>query len=169
MRWIRFTILLLLLTLLNISSLTDYISYGPLNVKPDLLVILLVFVSINFSGADPLIASFAIGFAADLSGATMGPATLIYGIFGGIISLVQQVVIMKRMIHQGLAVFTTSFLTGLLVQLFTLFKTGQAVPSVWTFVFATAIYSALAAPFVWIVYSILAGWLGVRHSTSRAR
>ena len=169
MRWIRFTILLLLLTLFNISSFTDYIAYSSLNVKPDLLIILLVFVSINFAGADPLIAGFSIGFAADISGATMGPATLIYGIFGGIISLIQQVVIMKRMIHQGLAVFTTSFLAGLLVQVLTLFKTGQAASSIWAVVFGTALYSALAAPFVWMVYSVLASWLGVRNSTSRAR
>jgi rod shape-determining protein MreD len=169
MRWIRFTILLLLLTLLNISSLTDYIEYGPLNIKPDLLLILLVFVSINFSSADPLIAAFAIGFAADISGDTMGPATLIYGIFGGMISLIQQVVIMKRMIHQAMVVFVTSFFTGLLIQMLTLIKTGQAASSLWGVVFGTALFSALAAPFVWILYSVLSGWLGVRNSNQRAR
>lgn len=167
MRWIRFFILLILLTLLNICSLMDMIEYGRLDIKPDFLLILLVFISINSSANDTLIAAFAIGFAADISGATMGPATLIFGLAGGIISLIRQVVVMKRMIHQGLAVFIIGVTAGLFVQLLTLFKTGQAV--VWTSIFGTSLYSAVAAPFVWIVLSILAGWIGIRHGSSRMR
>ena len=43
MRWIRFTILLVIVTLLNVHSVMDMIALGPMNIRPDLLLILMVF------------------------------------------------------------------------------------------------------------------------------
>ena len=169
MKWIRFIILLLVLTLMNVHSLMDYIAIGSLDIKPDLLLILLVFVSINCNPYDTLIAGFAIGFASDISGEAMGPATLMYGLFAGAISFIRQVVIMKRAVHQGLAVFIVGVLSGFMIELMTLLKTGECVSSVFKVVTMTALYSAVAAPFVWVGLSMLSGWLGTRHGNSRMR
>lgn len=169
MKWIRFTILLLTLTLMNVHSLMDYIAIGAQDIKPDLLLILLVFISINCNPYDTLIAGFAIGFAADISGEAIGPATLMFGLCAGAISFVRQVVIMKRAIHQGLAVLVVGVLAGFMVELLTLMKTGECVASVFTVVAGTALYSAIAAPFVWVGLSMLSGWLGTKHGNSRMR
>ena len=167
MRWIRFTILLVAITLLNVSSLMDLIAFGSLNIRPDLLLILLVFATMNCNIHDTVLISFAIGFAADISGVAMGPSTLVFGVVGCIVSLTRQVVTMKRMVHQGLAVFVVGFIAGLLVQFFTLLKTGQAATSMFRVVSGTAMYSAIAAPFLWYILLILSGWLGTRHGPKR--
>lgn len=169
MRWIRFTIVLVLITLLNSSVLMDIISFGSLHIKPDLLLILLVYFSINCNAYDTLIAAFAIGLAADISGSAMGPATLMYVLLAGAISFIRQVVIMKRAIHQSLAVFIVGLIAGLSIELLVLIKTGRCVSSVWIFVPATCLYSAIAAPFVWVVLSMLSGWLGTKIGNSRMR
>ena len=167
MRWIRFTILLVAVTLLNVHSVMDMISFGPLNIRPDLLLILLVFSAINCNIHDTIAVSFLIGLAADISGTAMGPSTIVFGVFGSMISMIRQVVIMKRMIHQGLAVFVVGLLSGFLIQLLTLLKTGQAASSLFSVVFKTSLYSAIIAPFFWILLSILSGWFGPKHSSAR--
>lgn len=170
MRWIRFAILLTLITLLNACSLIDLVSFNSsLHIKPDLLLVLLVYMSINCNAYDTLIAAFAIGFAADISGATMGPASLTYILLAGAISFIRQVVIMKRAFHQSLAVFVIGIIAGFIIELLTLVKTGRCVSSIWLVVPGTALYSAIAAPFVWVVLSMLSGWLGTRSGNARMR
>lgn len=87
MHWIRFTILLLVVTLLNAGNLLNVISVSSLNITPDLLLILLVFFASSCAGPEAIIASFAIGFARDISGQVMGPAFVSFGVFGSLIWL----------------------------------------------------------------------------------
>ena len=168
MRWIRFTILLVAVTLLNIHSVMDIIAIGPMNITPDLLLILLVFSAINCNIHDTIAVSFLIGFAADISGHAMGPSTIVFGMIGSMISMIRQVVIMKRMIHQGLAVFVVGLFSGLLIEFLTLLKTGQAASSLFSVVFKTSLYSAIVAPFFWLLLSILLGWYGTKHTSARS-
>ena len=168
MRWLRFTILLVVVTLLNVHSVMDMAKIGPLNIRPDLLLILLVFSAINCNIHDTIAVAFLIGFAADISGHAMGPSTIVFGVMGSMISLVRQVVIMKRMIHQGLAVFVVGLISGLLIQVLTLLKTGQAASPLFSVVFKTSLYSAIVAPFFWLLLSVLSGWYGAKHTSARS-
>ena len=162
MRWIRFFVFLPLATLLNAGNILNVISVSSLNIKPDLLLITLVFFAINIATTDAIVASFAIGFAADISGGTMGPCMITFGILGSFISQLQRVVVMKRMVHQATAIFVIALVAGGMVQLLSSFKTDEPMSNVCRMVLGGAAYSALAAPLVWMFLSTMALWLGAQ-------
>jgi len=163
MRWGRIGIIILLASLLNAGNLLDNtIAMGENNIKPDLLLILMVFFAINCGGLEATIVSFAIGFAADISSAAMGPAMISYGLFGTLIAQLRKVVIMKRMTHQALAIFAMGIIAGGLTQILLRFKTGQSPSNVYSALFWTAIYSGIVGPLVWAMFSAISQWLGVR-------
>ena len=162
MRWVRFSILLLVCTLLNAGNLLNSVSLSGFNIRPDLLLVLLVFLSINCETSDAVIASFIVGFSADISGSAIGPFTVSFGLIGSLISQMHKVVIMKRMVHQAAAIFVTGVVTGVLVQFLTFSKTGGTASNVYVVVLGTCLYSALVGPVIWLGLSALSGWLGVR-------
>ena len=162
MRWVRFSIVLLVCTLLNASNLLNTISVGSLNIRPDFLLILLVFLAINCEVYEAIIVSFAIGFAADISGPAMGPCSISFGLFGCLITQMRKVVIMKRTVHQALAIFVTGLIAGGLAQVLTSFKTAETGSNVYVVVVGTALYSGVVGPIIWFVFSAISGWLGIR-------
>lgn len=154
-RWMRFFFVLLFVTLLNAGELLESVSFGSLHIKPDLLLAMLVFVSINSSTSDAVLASFAIGFAADISGEAMGPYMITYGLFGSFISQLQKVMVVKKIIHQVMAIFVISLLSGCVVRLLLGFKMGEGVSNYFQMVAGTAVFSGLAGPLLWFVLSAL--------------
>ena len=162
MRWVRFTIILVIVTLLNSGNLLNTISVGNLNIRPDMLLILLLFFGINCDATSAIIASFAIGFAADVSGLSMGPYIISYGIFGSLISQMRKVVIMKRMVHQSMAIFFTGVIAGGFAQILILFKTGEVALNLFVVLPGTALYSGIVGPLIWLLLSALSEWLGIR-------
>ena len=164
MRWGRIGIIILLASLLNAGNLLNTIAIGENNIRPDLLLILMVFFAINCGSLEATIVSFAIGFAADISSAAavMGPAMISYGLFGTLIAQLRKVVIMKRMTHQALAIFAMGIIAGGLTQILLYFKTGQDLSNVCSALFWTAAYSGVLGPLVWALFSAISKWLGVR-------
>ena len=163
MRWVRFSIILFAATLLNSGNMLNIISVGSLNIKPDLLLILLLFFGINCEATTAVAASFAIGFAADISGSSMGPYIISFGLFGSLISQMRKVVIMKRMTHQGAAIFFTGIIAGGLAHVLNLFKTGEVASNLFVVQTGTSLYSGLIGPLVWLVLSRISEWLGIRE------
>jgi len=163
MRWGRFLLVLLVATLLNTGNLLNMISVGSMNIKPDLLLILLLFFGIHFDVNEVILASFVIGFAADISGAAMGPYIISFGLFGSLISQMRKVVIMKRMVHQCTAIFTLCLIAGGLAQILILFKNHNTTSNVYMVLVGTAIYSGLIGPLVWFILLALQGWLQTRE------
>ncbi len=161
-RWIRFFVFLLLATLLNAGNILNVISVSSLHIKPDLLLITLVFFAINIATTDAIAASFVIGFAADISSGTMGPCMITFGVVGSFISQLQRVVVMKRMIHQAAAIFVIALVAGGMVQLLSSFKTDEAMSNVYRMILGGAAYSAVAGPLVWMFLSRMALWLGAQ-------
>jgi len=104
MRWFRFAVIVLLATILQASLLAN------LNIKPDLPLILLVFFAIYCNTAEAIISSFAIGFAADLIGTTMGPQMISFGLFGTDLAYLHRFIAIRKMPYQALVIFITSFL-----------------------------------------------------------
>ncbi|HIJ67135.1 MAG TPA: rod shape-determining protein MreD [Planctomycetes bacterium] len=162
MRWFRFSILLFFFTLLSAGNLLNSISLSDLNIRPDLLLILLVFLAVNSDTTDAIIASFAVGFAADISGSSIGPITISFGLVGSVISQMRKVVIMKRMVHQASAIFVAGAISGVLIHFLTFFKTGETASNVYVVVLGTCLYSAVAGPVIWVALTGLSVWLGVR-------
>jgi rod shape-determining protein MreD len=164
MRWIRFIILLFIFQIVNASNLMNYIALPWLNVGPDLLLIMLVFVAFNAEGPDAIIASFMIGFAADLTGKAMGPYTLVYGLIGSGLSLMQSVTITKQMLQQAVTIFIVSLGAIPLANLLVSFKTGEAPANLIMVTIGTSFYCAIIGPFVWALLSMLTGWLATGNN-----
>ena len=162
MRWVRFLVFLLLAALLNAGNVLNVISVTSLGIKPDLLLITLVFFAINIATTDAIAASFAIGFAADISAGTMGPCMITFTVLGSFISQLQRVVVMKRMIHQAAAIFVVALVAGGMIQLLSSFKTDEPMSNVYRMILGGATYSAVAGPLVWMFLSTMALWLGAQ-------
>lgn len=161
MRWLRFTIILLLVSLLRASSLSEAVAVTALHIKPDFLLILLVFFAINCDAYDAVLASFAIGFAADITGAVMGPFFLAFGILGSILTHIRQVILLRRTLHQAIIIFVVGFLAGVIAQLLALFKIQSGLSYSFWYLTGTALYSALVwFPLKWVI-DRLGRWAGL--------
>jgi rod shape-determining protein MreD len=149
MRWVRFAVFICLVTVLQ-ASLADIIAVTHLNIKPDLLLILLVFFSIYCNSSEAIITSFTIGFAADIIGSAMGSRIISFGLFGTLLSYLHRVITIKKMPYQSLAIFITGLLTGVLVHFLTLLKGQPVEPNVYAVVFWTSLYSSIVGPFLFL-------------------
>ena len=157
MRWFRFALLILAVTVLQKGLLARWSS------KPDLLVILLVFFAIYNNTSDAIISSFIIGFAADLVGSPMpmGPQMISFGMFGTLLAYLHRVIAIKRMPYQALAIFATSVLTGALTHLLA-YITGEPVAAnIFAVVFVTSLYSSIVGPFLFLP---TAWWMRIKMS-----
>jgi rod shape-determining protein MreD len=151
MRWFRFAVLVLVAALLQ-SGLVGVIATGS-DVRPDLLLILLVFFALRSSSTDAVITSFAIGFMADLSSLTtglMGPRIISFGLFGTLLSDLNSTIFVRRMLYQALAIFLMGFLTAGLSCLLILLRARTAPASLTTTLLWQPLYSALLGPFLFL-------------------
>lgn len=144
MRWVRFAVLVLLATVLQASFLAN------LNIKPDLLLILLVFFAIFCDPTEAIISSFAIGFAADIVSSSMGPKMISFGLLGTALTYLRRVITIKKMPYQGLAIFATGILTGILVYLLSFIKREPIALDKFTVVFGIAVSSGIVGPFLFL-------------------
>ena len=144
MRWVRFAVLVLLATVLQASFLAN------LNIKPDLLLILLVFFAICCDPTEVIISSFAIGFAADIVSSTMGPKMISFGLLGTALAYLRRVITIKKMPYQGLTIFVTGILVGVLVYLLSFLKSEPAALDKYTVVFGIAVCSGIVGPFLFL-------------------
>jgi rod shape-determining protein MreD len=167
MRWLRFAVLVLVATILQ-TSLVGTISVR--DVKPDLLLILLVFFAISIDPRDAIVASFAIGFAADLSNPVrdlMGPQIISFGVFGTLLSDVHGIVSIRRMAHQAVAIFIMGALTALLSYLLTFFRAEPAAAHFAGQLLWQPLYSAVVGPFLFFP---VAWWMRIdRKGRKRKR
>ncbi|HCO94300.1 MAG TPA: rod shape-determining protein MreD [Phycisphaerales bacterium] len=160
MRWLRFAVLILAVTVLQKGLLARWSS------KPDLLIILLVFFSIYCNTSEAIISSFTIGFAADLVGSPMpmGPQMISFGLFGTLLAYLNRVIAIKRMPFQALAIFVTSVLTGFLTHLLA-YITGEPIPSnIYIVVLVTSVYSSIVGPFLFLP---IAWWMRIKVNRYR--
>lgn len=155
MRWFRFAVLVLLATVLQASFFADS------NIKPDLLLILLVFFAIYCNTSNAIITSFTIGFAADLIGGTMGPQMIGFGLFGTALAYLHQVIAIRKMPYQALVIFITALLAGSMVYFLNSLKGEPTPQSMFAALFGIALYSALVGPFLFLPS---AWWMRIKIS-----
>jgi len=149
MRWLRFAVLISLVTVLQ-AGLTDIIAVSRLNIKPDLLLILMVFFAIHYSQPEAIIASFAVGFAADIIGSAMGTRIISFGLFGTLLAYLSGIISIKKMPYQSLAIFICGLLIGVTGHFLTLIKDQPTATNVYAVIFWTSAYSSLLGPFLFL-------------------
>ncbi len=151
MRWKRFLVFLFAVTVINASSLRDIVSVSSLHIGPDLLLILLVYFAASCNRSDTILASFLIGFSADVSSVAMliGPYTISYGLLGGLLSLFRRQAIRKSMLYQSIAIFGMGTIGGILAELLISVKSGEISLNTSAVVLLTAFYSAVVGPVIW--------------------
>jgi rod shape-determining protein MreD len=147
MQWFRFAVFILIVTVLQ-ASLVGIIAIT--NIKPDLLLILLVFFATHCNTSEAIITSFTIGFAADIIGSAMGPRIIGFGLFGTLLAYLHRVVAVRKMPYQSAVIFITGLLTGTLVHFLTLLKGQPTAPSIYATLFGTSLYSAIVGPFLFL-------------------
>lgn len=162
MRWFIFSLILLAAALLDAGQLLNIIALGSWHSRPCIMITVMVFASLNTRPQDAIRCSFAVGFAADLAGWALGPHMLCYGIVGTLLSQISRTLSMQRPLHQALLVFVSYLLTQLPAVWLESWKTGQAQPDMFWITLSTALYSAIAAPVVWLVLKQVWGKMGKR-------
>ena len=168
MRWFRFAVLVLVASLLQ-TSLVGAMAILRTDFKPDLLLILLVFFALRCNSTDAIIASFAIGFAADLSnpivGRLMGPRIISFGLFGTLLSDLNSTIAPRRVIYQVITIFLVGCLTGGLSYLLAFLRTGAVTANLATNCFWQPLYSALLGPLLFLPV----GWCMRMYGRGRRR
>jgi rod shape-determining protein MreD len=154
MRWFRFAVLVLVASLLQ-TGLVGALAIPPRSdLKPDLLLILLVFFALRSNSTDAVITSFAIGFAADLSnpiaGRLMGPRIISFGVFGTLLSDLNSTISPRRVIYQAITIFLMGCLTAGLSYLLAFLRTGAAPPNLAAGCFWPPLYSAALGPLLFL-------------------
>ncbi len=153
MRWLRFAVLIVSVTLLQDGLLSE------LDYKPDLLVILVVFFSIYCDMNVAIITSFTIGFASDIIGTAMGPGVISFGVIGTVLSFLHQLISIRKIPYQAVAIFVTGFLTGISIYYLNLLKGGNAEPNIYKIVFAASLFSGIVGP---LFFLPIAWWMGIK-------
>lgn len=156
MRWIRFAVLVLLASVLQ-AGLMGVLRVGRSDIKPDLLLILLVFFASRCKSTDAVITSFVLGFTADLVSpirGVMGPRIISFGLFGTLLSDVQAVLSVRRPIYQGATIFVTGVLAAAVGHLLASVRAenvaaGGSVSFLWQ-----PLYSAILGP----LFALPVGW-----------
>lgn len=162
MRWFRFSIFILIVALFQASNFLDWIAVTDLSIKPDLLLVCMIFFAMYCTSYEALIAVFAIGLAADLVGSAMGTHMISFGLIGCVLSYIRNVLILRKTTHQIVVVFVICFLTSVLIHLLSFLKISPQVSGLYTIMLGTSIYTALISPYLNSVLLKIGGWMGVR-------
>ena len=148
MNWARFTIMLVMVTLGQASFVDAIAIYG---VRPDLLLILLVFFAVYAGTTEAIIISFITGFAADLTlGTIIGPHIIAFGLFGTLLSNLNRVIAIRKPQYQCLAIFATGFLAGIVVWLLTSLRRQPLGLDTGVLLLGMPLYSAILGPLLFI-------------------
>lgn len=161
MKWRRFIFLIVLVAVLQASAAMNLLSLTNLRIKPDILLILLVYFAVFCEGYDAIIISFAVGFAADLAGMVLGPHFIGYGIIGVALTHIRKIILLKSTGQQAMAVFITGIVAETIVLILTQFKAPEMTKAGVFEIFATAAYSAILWFLIKWPVSKVGKWLGV--------
>ncbi|MEN6387214.1 MAG: rod shape-determining protein MreD [Phycisphaerales bacterium] len=161
MKWFRFSMLILAATIIGSSDLMNAISVTDSFIKPNLLLILLVYFAISCETYDAIICCFSIGLAADITGTLIGPYFLSYGIIGTALNYIRKIIILKKTGQQAFAIFITGLVVQLVAVILMKMKISTVTNAGFFIVFATSMYSAILWFLLKIPVVTLGKWLGV--------
>ena len=173
MRWVRFAVLVVVVAVLQAGFL-DRFAVTSSNIKPDLLLVLMVFFAVESipAGRTPrrpsyqaelsfaIISSFVIGFVADVAtvGAVPGSRMISFGLTGTTIAYARRTIAVRRMAYQALVVLAAGIVAGLLTGFLSRLRGRPGAG--FGFVFFQSVYSAVAAPFLFLLSR---WWMRIRR------
>jgi rod shape-determining protein MreD len=162
MYWFRFAVLIVVVTVLQ-ASFVDAVTISLRDIKPDLLLICLVFFALYSNTYDAILASFIIGFASDISISAasrfMGPGIISFGITGTLLAYLRSVVTINKMPYQSLAIFAAGFIAAIICHLLSLIKSPSTSVSMYVLMFGSPLYSAVIGPFLFLPF---AWWMRIK-------
>ena len=141
--------------------MTNFMSITELHIKPELMTAIMACMISYSSNKDAIGIAFFTGFMADVSGTSIGPCMLAYGIIGSLYSTVRNVPEFKYIRFQALIIFTVTFLVLLISELLRLWKTADAMPRMMLQIFVTSIYSAIIGPAIWQIAAYIRKFFGL--------
>jgi len=153
MRWFRFAVLVIAATVLQAGLVAN------LDVRPNLLLVLLVFFAVYGDLTEAVISSFVIGFAADLIAPVMGPQIVSFLVLGTLLAYLHRVVAIRRMPYQAAAVFIVGVLVGVVSYLLSRLRGQPEIAGFFGTILATSLYSAIVGPFLFLP---CAWWMRIR-------
>lgn len=149
MRWFWFILLTLLTALLEAGNLLNLIAFGYGQVRPSLLLILLIFTALRAEPLEAVGLSFLLGFAADLSGPVMGPNTVCWGLAGSLLCQMQGILNVRSSIYQIAVVLVSSLILMAASHGLAVLKTEQAGVLPMRVLLGRAFYTAAVVPVLW--------------------
>ena len=167
MRWFSFIIMLLIGTLLDAGNLLDLIAIGGRDIRPSILITLLVYYAIVCKPQEAISFSFLIGIGADLAAGTMGPHMVCYGLLGTALNSVAQSLTIRQALAHALFVFGAYLISEIIAYWLGLLKTHQPQPEVYSLCFLRGVFSAVVCPLVWSILDIFSGWSGLGKPSTR--
>jgi rod shape-determining protein MreD len=168
MRWISFTIILLIAIVLEAGNLLNLFAIGGWYIRPAILITLLVFYAFSCRPRDAIICSFFIGFAADLTGDVMGPHMICFGLLGLLLNQSNQILYAQRAIYKALIVFAVYFVAETFSHWLGILKGFDAKDSYYSILLFTAIYSAVISPVIWsILETVSGGFISMKSQFDR--
>ncbi len=159
MHWIRFAILVFVVMLLQ-TGLVDVMAITDAQIKPDLMLILLVFFASQSNPMDAMISSFIIGLATDIITVAVGPHMIAFGVLGTVVSELRRFIVLRHALGLALATLAVGILAALFVVPLAQLKGQPLHPSLWW----EPLYSALLAPLFSFSLPWIMGWQHRRRS-----
>ncbi len=167
MKWFNFAITVLAAALVNAGSVMELITISQFQIRPNLMIAALAFFTYTSSRRDAIIAGFLVGFMADISGSTMGPSMVAYGIVGSGFSAMRDILLMDRKRNRMAVIFVMSVCVMILVDILTGMKTGQHIAKPLITIPFRSLYTAVIGALLWYVFDFTAMLLGVKKKHSR--
>jgi rod shape-determining protein MreD len=160
MHWTRLVLVILLATILQLA-LNNFL---PIAFRPDLLIIVMVFFVANTEGNWPIIAAFAVGFAADLISpvSMMGPHTIAFGVTGSLLALARRSITLDNAVFVGIAVFIVCYIAGVLSQFLISFH-QQTPPGAYLSLLWASLASAVIGPYIYSMLRAASDFFGTRQ------
>ena len=149
MRWVRFAVFILVVTLVQ-DGFKDALAVTRLGIRPDLLLILMVFFGAYCNTTEAIITSFATGFAADLIGHAMGPHMISFGVVGTLLAYLHKFIAARQLPYQAVVIFAAGLLTGIATYFLNMVKGHPAVENMYDIILGTSLYSAVIGPFFFL-------------------
>jgi rod shape-determining protein MreD len=161
---IRLALVILMAAVLQVA-LNNLLNFA---FRPDLLVILLIFLVANTDGNWPIIVAFAVGFAADLISLPIGPHMIAFGVAGSLLALARRSMTFDNPIFVALTILVFCVVAGAFAQLLISFR-QQNPPGAYISLLWTGLASAVIGPYLYSILSAASNFLGTRQPRSSRR
>lgn len=168
MKWIPFSLLVLVGALLDAGNLLNFISFHDGQIQPQILLVLLVFFSMDPKPDHAIIASFAIGLAADISGSVIGPYMVCFGLAGSLLAQTREILNLRHPLHQAGVVFITALAVNLLAAWLSSIKLGHTSGLATGDLLGRVLYTTIVAPMLWPLLQSLSRYIH-KPEPSRSR